>query len=94
MNILIVHYSLFGHTHYLAEAVEKGVCEIENVVAEMRRVPESLSLMEIERKGASEFQKSFMTIPLCTVDDMRNSMPFSSGHQRTWGIFARKCSNF
>ncbi|MDD1753167.1 MAG: NAD(P)H:quinone oxidoreductase, partial [Methanotrichaceae archaeon] len=60
MNILIVHYSLFGHTHFLAEAVEKGAQEIENAVVEMRRVPESLSLAEIERKGAGEFQKSFM----------------------------------
>jgi NAD(P)H dehydrogenase (quinone) len=66
MKILIVHYSLFGHTHFLAEAIEKGAQEIKNAVVEMRRVPEYLSQAEIEQKGAGKFQKSFATIPLCT----------------------------
>ncbi len=74
MRVLIVHYTLYGHIHFLAEAIEKGAQEIEGAVVEMRRVPESLSSAEIERKrGAREFQKSFETIPLCTMDDLRNA---------------------
>ena len=69
MRVLIVHYTLYGHTHYLAEAIEEGAQEIEGAVVEMRRVPESLSSAEIERKReVSEFQKSFLTIPLCIKD--------------------------
>jgi NAD(P)H dehydrogenase (quinone) len=74
MRVLIAHYTLYGHTHFLAEAIEKGALEIENAVVEMRRVPEVLSSEEIKRKrGAREFQKSFMTIPLCTMDDLGNA---------------------
>jgi len=29
MKVLIAHYSLFGHTHFLAEAIEKGAAEVE-----------------------------------------------------------------
>jgi hypothetical protein len=36
MKALIVHYSLFGHTHFLAEAIEKGASGIEGTIVEMR----------------------------------------------------------
>jgi NAD(P)H dehydrogenase (quinone) len=73
MRVLIVHYSLSGHTHFLAEAIEKGAREVKNSIVDMRRVPELLSQEEIERRRADEFQRSFMTIPLCTMDDLRNA---------------------
>ena len=73
MRVLIVHYTLSGHTHFLAEAIEKGAQEVEDAIVEMRRVPESLSQEEIERRGAGKFQRSFMTIPVCTMDDLRNA---------------------
>ena len=73
MRVLIVHYTLSGHTHFLAEAIEKGAYEVEDVSVEMRRVPETLSQEEIERRGAGKFQRSFVTIPICTMDDLRNA---------------------
>jgi NAD(P)H dehydrogenase (quinone) len=73
MRVLIVHYTLYGHTHFLAEAIEQGVQEIKGAIVEMRRIPEVLSEVEMERKGDTEFQKSFMTIPLCTMDDLRRA---------------------
>ena len=73
MKVLIVHYTLSGHTHFLAEEIEKGAQEVENAIVKMRRVPETLSIEEIERKGAGKFQKSFMTIPVCTMDDLREA---------------------
>ena len=94
MNILIVHYSLFGHTHFLAEAIEIGAREIENAVVEMRRVPEYLSLGEIERKGAGEFQKSFMTIPLCTMGDLRNADAIFFGAPTYLGCMCTQMQQF
>ncbi len=43
MKVLIVHYSLFGHTHFLAAAIEKGAAEVEGAFVEMKRVSETLS---------------------------------------------------
>jgi NAD(P)H dehydrogenase (quinone) len=73
MKALIVHYSLFGHTHFLAEAIEKGASEIEGAIVEMRRVPEMLSWEEIECKGAGRFQESFLKIPMCSIDDLKSA---------------------
>ncbi len=73
MKTLIVHYTLFGHTHFLAEAIEKGAAEVEGGVVEMRRVPEILNWEEIERMGASQFQKSFINIPICSMEDLRSA---------------------
>lgn len=70
MKLLIAHYSLLGHTHLLAEAVEEGLKEVEEADVVMRRVPEILSMEEIEGKGGSAFQKSFMKIPTCTPEDL------------------------
>ena len=71
MKALIAHYSLFGHTHFLAEAIEKGASEIEGAIVAMRRVPEMLSWEEIERRGAGRFQESFQRIPICSIDDLK-----------------------
>ncbi len=94
MRALIVHYTLTGHTHFLAEAIEKGVQEIENTVVEMRRVPESLSLAEIERKGASKFQKSFMSVPVCTMDDLRNADAIFFGAPTYLGFMCMQMQQF
>jgi NAD(P)H dehydrogenase (quinone) len=73
MKALIVHYTLFGHTHFLAEAIEKGAAEVDGAVVEMRRVPETLSWEEIERKDAGRFQESFQKIPICSIEDLKSA---------------------
>lgn len=75
MKALIVHYALLGHTHFLAGTIEKGAGEVKSVSVDMRSPPETLSGDEIERKGKAvvRFQRSFMTIPICSMDDLRGA---------------------
>lgn len=94
MNVLIIHYSLFGHTHFLAEAVEKGAAEVEGAVIEMRRVPETLSWEEIERRGAGRFQRSFVNIPLCSMEDIKNADAIFFGAPTYFGSMCGQMQQF
>jgi NAD(P)H dehydrogenase (quinone) len=75
MNILVVYYSMYGHTFQLAQAVAEGVKSVPKVELEMRRVKE---FDDIAKKTANdqthskvrELQKD---IPECTVEDLRRA---------------------
>src|SRR5688572_14643944 len=75
MNILVVYYSMYGHTFQLAQAVAEGVKSVPKVELEMRRVKE---FDDIAKKIANdqthskvrELQKD---IPECTVEDLRRA---------------------
>lgn len=69
-HILIIHHSLHGHTHFLAESIEKGALEVKGAQVEMRRVPVTKPPEVLERLGAADFYRSFLTIPVCTMDDL------------------------
>lgn len=70
MKVLIVYYSMYGHVHRMAEAVAEGVREVEGAEAVLRRVPETLSAEVLGMMGATEAQKAFSHVPVCTVDEL------------------------
>ena len=70
MKVLILYYSLYGHVHRMAEAVSKGVREVEGATFEMRRVPETLTEEVLKNMRALEAQKAFAHIPICTIDEL------------------------
>ncbi len=73
MKVLILFYSMYGHIYRMAEAVAKGVEEVKNAEAVLRRVPETLSEEIINKMKASEAQKAFSHIPVCTLDELASS---------------------
>lgn len=94
MKVLIVHYTLFGHTHFLAEAIEEGAGEVAGAVVQMRRAPEILSWEDIEKKGAAEFQRSFRTIPVCSIDDLRDGDAIFFGAPTYFGVMCPQMQLF
>ncbi|MGB5985445.1 MAG: NAD(P)H:quinone oxidoreductase [Desulfobacterales bacterium] len=70
MKVLIPYYSTYGHVHKMAEAVAQGVAEIGGAEALMRRVPETLPPEVLEKMGATEAQKAFSQVPVCTVEEL------------------------
>ncbi|NJP05108.1 MAG: NAD(P)H:quinone oxidoreductase [Chloroflexaceae bacterium] len=70
MKMLIVYYSLYGHVHQMAEAVASGAREVEGAEVMLRRVPETLPEVVLEKMGAVEAQRAFAHIPICTVDEL------------------------
>jgi NAD(P)H dehydrogenase (quinone) len=70
MKVLIVFYSMYGHIYQLAQAVEKGVRQVNGVDVDLRRVPETLPEAVLEKMGAIEAQKLQSQVPICTVDEL------------------------
>ena len=70
MKILVLFYSTYGHIYKMAEAAAEGAAQVEGAAVSIRRVPETLPASLLESIGASEAQKAFSHIPVCTVDEL------------------------
>jgi NAD(P)H dehydrogenase (quinone) len=70
MKVLILYYSMYGHTHTMAEAVAEGVMEVEGAEVTMRRVPETLPEEVLKSMNALEPRETMGYIPLASVDDL------------------------
>src|SRR5436853_7731921 len=75
MKVLIVYYSMYGHTFQLARAVEEGARSCQGVEVSIRRVQEvenvEKQIQQSEHaRQALEKQKD---IPICTVDDLEDA---------------------
>ncbi|HNQ02365.1 MAG TPA: NAD(P)H:quinone oxidoreductase [Syntrophales bacterium] len=70
MKVLVVFYSMYGHTYKMAQAIAEGVKEVPGADAVLRRVPETLPEDVLAKMGALEAQKSMAHIPVCTVDEL------------------------
>ncbi len=70
MRILIVFYSMHGHTMKMAEAAAEGVQEVEGMEAVLRRVPETIPDDVLKRAGAWEAHEACSSIPECIMEDL------------------------
>ncbi|MDO8735568.1 MAG: NAD(P)H:quinone oxidoreductase, partial [Thermoleophilia bacterium] len=70
MKIAVVFYSMYGHTHRMAEAIVEGASSVPGAEVEMRRIPETLPDDVLEKMGAIEAQKIFREVPVCTVREL------------------------
>jgi NAD(P)H dehydrogenase (quinone) len=70
MKALVLYYSMYGHIHRLGEAVAEGVREVAGAEAILKRVPETLPAEVLGLMGATEAQKVFAHVPVCTVDEL------------------------
>ncbi|MCI0737760.1 MAG: NAD(P)H:quinone oxidoreductase [Gemmataceae bacterium] len=73
MKVLVVFYSLYGHTYALARAAEKGVASVSGVEAVLRRVEEFPDVLKstAESKHANALREQTKDIAICTVEDLR-----------------------
>lgn len=69
-NVLIVYYSLYGHTYKMAQAVADGAASVENVETVIRRVPETLPPEVIGKMKATETTSLQEHIPVCALDEL------------------------
>ncbi len=87
MKILIVYYSLFGHTYQLARAVEKGVAAVKGAEPVLRRVQEFDAVLQATAQSdhASKLREETKGIPVCTVDDLRQADAVLFGSSTRYG---------
>lgn len=90
MKVLIVYYSLYGHTYQLARAVERGVKSVAGAEAVLRRVAEfeAVEKATAESAHASGLRKETESIPVCTLDDLRAADGLVLGSPTRYGNMA------
>jgi NAD(P)H dehydrogenase (quinone) len=75
MKILVVYYSLYGHTFQLAKAVNEGVESVKGAEVLFRRVEEFEVVLKKTEGDAylSQVREQQKEIPVCTLDDLREA---------------------
>ena len=74
MKILVVYYSLHGHTLELAQAVAKGADSISNTEVMLRRVAEFEVVKEKAIRGnetVKQLWQQQQKIPVCSLEDLK-----------------------
>ncbi len=90
MKVLVVYYSLYGHTWQLARAVEEGVRSVNGIEPVLRRVQE---FEEVLRKTQDQeplcrLREQQNDIPVCTLDDLRAADGIVFGSPTRYGNMA------
>jgi len=75
MKILVVYYTLYGHTLQLARAVEAGARSVVGAEVILRRVQEFevVEKATADNEAARQVREQQQDIPVCTVDDLRDA---------------------
>jgi len=94
MKVLIVYYSMYGHIHRMAAAVEEGAKEVPGVEVVLKRVPETLSEEILGKMGAIEAQKSMAHIPVCTVEELATADAVIFGTPTRFGYMCGQMRQF
>lgn len=94
MQVLIVQYSLYGHTYQMAKAVAEGVQAVAGCEAIIKRVPETLSDEVLDKMGALEAQKSMAHVPVAAVDDLAKADAIIFGSPTRFGSMCAQMRQF
>lgn len=94
-NVLVLFYSMTGHTAQLARAIAEGAKEIDGSVVTIKQVPELLPADFFEKNpGIREAQKAFADIPVASVDDLLTADAVAFGTPVHFGSFASQIKQF
>jgi len=87
MKILIVYYTLYGHTLQLARAVEAGARSVAGAEVILRRVQEFevVEKATADNEAAQRVREQQQEIPVCTVDDLREADAVIFGSPTRYG---------
>jgi NAD(P)H dehydrogenase (quinone) len=87
MKILVVYYSLYGHTIQLAKAVKEGAESVQGTEVLFRRVEEFELVIKKTEKDAylSQVREQQKDTPVCTLDDLREADGLVFGSPTRYG---------
>jgi NAD(P)H dehydrogenase (quinone) len=94
MKALVVFYSTYGHIYRMAEAVAEGVKQVGGAQVELRRVPETLPDGVLAKMGATDAQKAFAHVPVCTVDELATADAIIFGTPTRFGNMCGQMRQF
>jgi NAD(P)H dehydrogenase (quinone) len=75
MKVLVVYYSMYGHTLKMAGAAREGAESVDGVDVVLRRVAEFADVEEqiLKSEHAKPIWQEQKEIPVCTLDDLREA---------------------
>jgi NAD(P)H dehydrogenase (quinone) len=90
MKILVVYYSMYGHTFQLAQAVGRGISSVKGAELVLRRVEEFevVKKSTAENEGVQKAVAAQKEIPVCTLDDLRAADGVIFGSPTRYGNMA------
>ncbi len=95
MKVLVLYYTMNGHTHRMAAAVAEGARHVKGAKVEMLRVPETLSEAELARRGAiQEATEIFSGVPVCNVEELAEADAIIFGTPSYLGNMAGQMRTF
>lgn len=94
-KILVVFYSLTGHTARLAEFVAQGAKEIDGADVKIKQVPELVPAeVFVKNPDLKKAKDSFIDIPVATMDDLTSADGVAFGTPVHFGSFASQLKQF
>ncbi len=89
-KVLVLYYSMYGHTETLARAVAEGVQDVDGVDVVVKRVPE-LMPEEVARKAGAKLDQP---APIATVDELPEYDAILFGTPTRFGNMCSQMRNF
>lgn len=94
IKIVVVYYSLYGHTKTLAEEIAQGAKNVEGAEVKIRRVPETLTEDVLAKMGALELSNTFKDIPICTMQELEEADAIIFGTPTRFGNMCGQMRQF
>lgn len=95
IKILILFYSLNGHTAKLAEYIAQGTREIPGVETVVKQVPELLPAeFFVDKPELKAAKETFAHIPTATIEDLTSADGVAFGTPVHFGSFASQLKQF
>jgi NAD(P)H dehydrogenase (quinone) len=94
VKVLVVYYSLYGHTHRMAQAVAEGARSCSGVTVEIKRVPETLPQQVIEKMGATKSLAAQADVPVAEIDDLAEADAVVIGTPTRFGNMCGQMQQF
>ncbi|MCU0570044.1 MAG: NAD(P)H:quinone oxidoreductase [Oculatellaceae cyanobacterium Prado106] len=87
MKVLVVYYTMYGHTLQLAQAAVEGARTLHGAEVLLRRAQEFDAVDKVidENPFASQIRDQQKDIPICTVDDLREADALIFGSPTRYG---------
>lgn len=89
-KVLVLYYSMYGHTEILARSVAEGARSIEGVEVSIKRVPELIP-EEVARKAGVKLDQD---APIATVDELPGYDAIIFGTPTRFGNMCAQMRNF
>lgn len=94
-KILVLFYSLTGHTAKLAEYIAQGAREIEGAEVVIKQVPELMPEETFEKNpDLQKVRANFAHIPVATIEDLTSADGVAFGTPVHFGSFCSQLKQF